>query len=175
MELPKKIFENIKYYLIKVAETNPYIILMILKHIRLFKLLLPHEKDYYGMKLLCTNTRDKGILDIGANLGTSTLGFRQMGFVNKIAIFEPNPEIFKKSLVNIKRSYKNISIFNFALGEKNEKKYFYFPYLNKNKCIHFLCGFDLNHIKKNIRMVFPGKQKSIFFKSKKIDIKNLTI
>jgi FkbM family methyltransferase len=46
------------------------------------------------------------IIDIGANLGISTMGFRQMGFKNKIYIFEPNPFIFNKYLIKLKKKIK---------------------------------------------------------------------
>ena len=37
------------------------------------------------------------ILDIGGNIGLSTIGFRSLGFKkNKIFIFEPNFECLKK-------------------------------------------------------------------------------
>ena len=88
--------------------------LLIYNNIRYFKFLLPHEKDYLGMKKLCQNKANKVILDIGANLGISSMGFRQMGFKNKIYIFEPNPFIFKNYLIKIKKNDKNIHLKNFC-------------------------------------------------------------
>ena len=48
------------------------------------------------MKLLCKNKKNNIILDIGASLGISTLGFRKLGFDNKIYAFEPNNFLFEK-------------------------------------------------------------------------------
>ena len=81
-----KYFDEIKYKFIRYIESNYKINLLIYNNIHLFKFLLPHEKDYYGMQLLCKNNTNKVILDIGASLGISSLGFRRLGFKNKIYI-----------------------------------------------------------------------------------------
>ena len=67
------------------------------------------------------NKINDAILDIGGNLGISSMGFRQLGFNNKIYIFEPNKFIFKKYIKSkLLKNYSNIQAFNFALGEKNQ-------------------------------------------------------
>ena len=88
-----KIINILKYKIVRLIEKNPSFNLLIYNNIRFFKFLLPHEKDFLGMKIICKNFKNSIILDVGANLGISTMGFRQMGFVNKIFIFEPNYEI----------------------------------------------------------------------------------
>ena len=98
-----KIINIIKYKLVRIIEKNPYLNLLVYNNIKYLKFLLPHEKDYLGMKKVCSNKEEKVIIDIGANLGISTMGFRQMGFKNKICIFEPNPEIFNKHLLPLKK------------------------------------------------------------------------
>ena len=91
-----KVLNIIKYKLVRLIESNPSLNLLIYNNIKYFKFLLPHEKDYLGMRKLCQNSLSKVIIDIGANLGISSMGFRQMGFRNKIYIFEPNQIIIKK-------------------------------------------------------------------------------
>ena len=78
-----KNFERLKYKFIRYIESNYKINLLIYNNIHLFKFFLPHEKDYYGMLLLCDNRRNDIFLDIGASLGISTW-FRKLGFKNKI-------------------------------------------------------------------------------------------
>ena len=124
-----KIINIIKYKIVRLIEGNPSLNLLIYNNIKYLKFLLPHEKDYLGMKKLCQNSPNKTIIDIGANLGISSMGFRQMGFKNKIYIFEPNPVIFKKYLINIKKNYKNIILKNLALGDRNQKKFFFYSTL----------------------------------------------
>ena len=87
---------SIKYKIIRFIESNYLINLLIYNNIRFFKFLLPHEKDFYGMLLLCKNNKDNIILDVGASLGISSLGFRQLGFRNIIYAFEPNFYLFNK-------------------------------------------------------------------------------
>ena len=52
------------------------------------------------------------------------MGFRKLGFKNKIFLFEPNKYLFKNIKKKLIKNYKNIYAFNFALGEKNEIKNF---------------------------------------------------
>ena len=149
-----KIINILKYKIVRIVESNPTLNLLIYNNIRYFKFLLPHEKDYLGMKKICKNRVNEAIIDVGANLGISTMGFRQMGFKNKIFIFEPNPEIFKKYLVPIKKKYKNITLKNIALGHKNECKELFTPYYKK-KPVHYFGSFDKKYILNSIKMTFP--------------------
>ena len=164
-----KLLNIAKYRLVRIIESNPILNLLIYNNIRYFKFLLPHEKDYLGMKKLCQNKANKVILDIGANLGISSMGFRQMGFKNKIYIFEPNPFIFKNYLIKIKKNDKNIHLKNFALGDKNKKEFFFIPYFKK-KAIHYFASFDKEYIDNSIKMTFPNVVSKIKFKKKKIKI-----
>ena len=85
-----KLFSLIKYRVIRFIESSPKINLLIYNNIHYFKFFLPHEKDFYGMLIVCKNKKENVILDIGASLGISSLGFRQLGFRNRIYAFEPN-------------------------------------------------------------------------------------
>ncbi len=164
-----KILNILKYKLVRLIEQNPNLNLLIYNNIKYLNFFLPHEKDYLGMKKICKNNLNKIILDIGANLGISSMGFRQMGFKNKIYIFEPNPIIFKNYLLNIKKSYKNIYLKNLALGEKNKIKDFYIPYYKK-KSIHYFGSFDKSYVDNSLKMTFPNLISKIKIKKKKIKI-----
>ena len=164
-----KFINIIKYKLVRLIESNPSLNLLIYNNIKYLKFLLPHEKDYLGMRKVCQNSLDKVILDIGANLGISSMGFRQMGFRNIIYIFEPNPIIFRKYLVKIKKNYNNIILKNLALGNTNKKKDFFIPYY-KNQPIHYFGSFDKKYIKNSIKMTFPKVKSKIKILKQKIDI-----
>ena len=161
-----KVLNIIKYKLVRLIESNPSLNLLIYNNIKYFKFLLPHEKDYLGMRKLCQNSLNKVIIDIGANLGISSMGFRQMGFRNKIYIFEPNPVIFKKHLINVRKNYENIVLKNIALGDSNQKKNFFIPYY-KNQAIHYFGSFDKEYIDNSIQMTFPKIVPDIKLKKKK--------
>ena len=75
---------SIKFKLIRIVESNPILNLFIYNNISLFKPFLPHEKDYYGMKLLINNKITDSIIDVGGNLGISAMGFRKLGYKNNI-------------------------------------------------------------------------------------------
>ena len=42
------------------------------------------------------------------------MGFRELGFINKIYLFEPNKYLFKNFIKKLVKNYKNIRAFNFA-------------------------------------------------------------
>ena len=155
------LLNSLKFKLIRLIESNPSLNLFIYNNISLFKAFLPHEKDYYGIRSLLKNRINDAIIDVGGNLGISSMDFRKLGFVNKIYTFEPNRFIFENHVKNkLLKKYENIYGFNYALGSKNELKNFYYPYY-KNKCIHYFCSFDKKYIQNSI---------NITFKRKKIDI-----
>ena len=156
---------SIKYKIIRFIESNYLINLLIYNNIRFFKFLLPHEKDFYGMLLLCKNNKDNIILDIGASLGISSLGFRQLGFRNIIYAFEPNFYLFNKYLKKLAKKNNNIFIKNIALGNSNSFKTLYMPYY-KSKCIHYFCSFDKKYLINSIKITFPSILKKIIIKKK---------
>ena len=162
-----KNFETIKYKIIRLIESNPNLNLLIYNNIRFFKFLLPHEKDFYGMLLLCKNQKKKVILDIGASLGISSLGFRQLGFKNIIYAFEPNYHLYDCYLKEISKKNKNIFVRNIALGNSNSSKVLYMPYY-KSRCIHYFCSFNKKYLMNSIKITFPKLLNNIVIKKKKI-------
>ncbi len=162
-----KIFNEIKYKFIRYIESNYKINLLIYNNIHLFKFLLPHEKDYFGMLLLCKNNTNNVILDIGASLGISSLGFRRLGFKNKIYAFEPNFFLFKNFLKKNLKNYDNINLKNIALGNKNNSKIMYMPFYNSS-CIHYFCSFDKKYLLNSVKITFPSIIKNLKIKKKKI-------
>ena len=70
------------------------------KLFHLVPFLLPHEKDYFGLKLLIPNG-DGLFLDIGANDGVSALSFRSINSTYSILSLEPNP-LHRKSLERLR-------------------------------------------------------------------------
>ena len=139
----------IKFFVIRLIERNTYLHLLIYNNISRFKFLFPHEKDYFGLKKIFLNQNKVGaFLDIGGNIGLSTIGFRVLGFKrNKILIFEPNKILYSKFLINIKKNYKKVFIFNFALSNKRDIGKLYIPFY-KNKYFHFWSSLDLKYAKK---------------------------
>ena len=162
-----RLFELFKFRIIRFIESNPELNLMIYNNIYLFKFLLPHEKDYYGMLKVCKNKKNYCILDIGANLGISSLGFRKLGFKNKIYAYEPNYFLYKSYLSKLKQKYKNFYPKNLALADKNETLIFYMPFY-KSKCIHYFCTFDKKYLINSLKMTFPKIYKKIQIKKKTV-------
>jgi hypothetical protein len=99
-------FRLLKYKIARYIERYPELNLFIYNFIPHLPFLLPHEKDYLALKHLFKNkSSTNGIfLDVGANNGISTMGFRKLGFYNEIYLFEPNTWLYKKYLVKLKKN-----------------------------------------------------------------------
>jgi len=150
----------IKYKLIRWIERFPLISILIYNNTNKLNFFLPHEKDYYGILKICKISKNKSFIDVGANIGISTLGFRKLGFTNPIYLFEPNHFLYKNYLKQIKKKYKNIFINNLALNNKRERKKLYIAYY-KGRTLHFLSSFDKKYIINSIKITFFNVKKKI--------------
>ena len=107
-------FIHLKHKIIKIIENIPLLQIFIYNNLHNFRFLFPHDKDYYALKLLFKTTERRSFADIGGNIGLSTIGFRELGFLeNKIHIFEPDKLLIKSYLNKIKKFYTS----NKNLGE----------------------------------------------------------
>ena len=81
--------------------------------------------------------KDDVFIDIGANVGTTTLeASKKIGVDGKIFSFEPNPRIFKFLQGNIfLNKCKNVRLFNFALGSKSTNIYFSDIYTDESNSV----------------------------------------
>lgn len=69
---------------------------------------------------------DLVFVDIGTNIGFFSLLVASLSPKNKVFSFEPLPHLVKQFNESIElNNFKNIEIFNFALGDKNEKTILY--------------------------------------------------
>lgn len=135
------------------------------------KLTIPHEYSYFGLKLFQFKDNVK-IIDIGANIGVSSIYFLRLFKNSKIEAFEPNLKLNSK-LKKIKDKFPNFKFYNTALGEKKQSLFFYKP-IYKNLENHYLSSFDLTNIKMKIVEDFGKKKLNKFnFIKKKIPIDKL--
>ena len=105
---------KLKLLLEKLVKSNVifYKIAFIIKEKLLGSLF--YEEDLKGLDFLSIN-RNNACIDVGANVGQSIEYFKSR--FKKVYAFEPNP----KNFIILKEKYKNIkniSIFNFSLGDK---------------------------------------------------------
>ena len=172
-----KIIKKIQYIIIRIIESYPSINTIILNNINYFKLFLPHDKDYLGLKILFAKKKIfNGIfVDVGGNTGSSILSFRSMGFKNSIYSFEPNLILFQKYLKRLKKNISNIKIYNTALSDKNGFITFYIPFI-KRESIHYFASFHKNYVKFSMENTFPRKKFTLIKrKIKVIKLDNLKI
>ncbi len=159
------IFIKLKYWVVKFIEKIPLLQIYVYNHLDSFKFLFPHDKDYLALKLLFKNSEKRDFIDVGGNIGLSTIGFRELGFKkNRILLFEPDFFLINKFLKKLKKNYKKLKFYKFGLSDNNEKKLLYKAFY-KGEYFHFNNSFDKNYILKKIQSNYPDIYKK--FKLKK--------
>ena len=73
-------FLKIKYQIVKFIESIPLLQIFVYNNLNNFKFLFPHDKDYLALKILFKKNERRDFIDIGGNIGLSTIGFRELGF-----------------------------------------------------------------------------------------------
>lgn len=159
-----------KYSIVRIIEKIPLIQILVYNLISNFHSFFPHEKDYYGLLKLVNLKNKRDFIDIGGNIGLSTIGFRQLGFTNRIIIFEPDKEYCCKKLHNLKKKISNIKLLKFGLSDKDERQTFYQAYFFGIK-MHFLSSFDEKYLKSIIYQVYYTFRYLFKIKKQKLSLK----
>ena len=167
MVLLELVIKKFKYSLVKFLEKIPWLQMLVYNNLIFFNFLLHQDKDYLALKKLFKNNEKGTFVDIGGNIGLSTLSFREIGFKeNEILIFEPDKFLIKNYLLKIKKNYKNIKIFPIGLSNRKEIKTLYQANY-KNILIHLNNSFSKNYILEKIKNNYPKIYKEFIYKQKK--------
>jgi len=162
---------QLKHQIIKTIEKFPLIQIFIYNNLQYFSFLFPHDKDYYALNILFKKNEKRTFIDVGGNIGLSTIGFRELGFrKNKILIFEPDKDLIKNYLFKIRAKYSNLSIYPFGLSNKNSTKKLFRAFY-KNFFFHFNNSFSLKYIKRKLRDNYGLESKKFVIKSTKLTLK----
>lgn len=159
---------TLKYKIARWIEKYPLITILIYNKTKYFKFLLPHEKDYFGIIKLVNNSKKYSLIDVGANIGISSMGFRKLGLINPIYLFEPNYYLYKNFLKKLKKNDRDFYLNNLALHSKKKSKKLYLAYY-KGKNIHFLSSFSKNYIINSIKITYKNLEGKIKILSKKVN------
>ena len=162
---------HLKHQVIKIIEKIPLLQIFIYNYLIFFKFLFPHDKDYYALRILFTKNEKRSFIDVGGNIGLSTIGFRELGFFkNRIHIFEPDKNLINSYFYKIKKKYKNLKIYPFGLSNKNSTENLYKAYY-KSKYFHFNNSFDKKYIKDKLIHNYGDKSKDFLIKSTRLKLK----
>ena len=162
---------KLKHRLIKNIEKIPLLQIFIYNNLQFFKFLFPHDKDYYALKLLFPKDEKRTFLDVGGNIGLSSIGFRELGFKkNIIHLFEPDKDLIKLYLKKIKDGDKNLIIHPYGLSNKKSNKKLYKAYY-KNIFFHFNNSFDKKYIKKKLFENYGDRSNKFILKSQKLKLR----
>ena len=118
------------------------------------------EEDFFYLKNIFKNKKIN-IIDIGASDGISALFFIRNLQPKKIYCYEPQ-KIFYKKLLNLKKKYKFLKLFNYGLGNKMNNEKIYYPFINvfNKKFVLFAYSFpSKKELKKQIDQDFLIKPK----------------
>ena len=161
----------IKHRLIKIIEKIPLLQVFVYNHLQYFKFLFPHDKDYYALKILFKKNEKRTFLDIGGNIGLSTIGFRELGFLNnKIIMFEPDQFLLDNYVSKVTKNYSNIKVYPFGLSDRSKKKKLFRDFY-KNVFFHFNNSFNLTYLKEKLEHNYGQKAKKFTIKSTKFDLR----
>jgi len=150
---------NLYYNLLKIKSKNGFF----QKNIQGSKMILNLRDEGISKELVFNDIREAGatnyiyravkkddvVIDIGANIGYYALmEARLVGDNGKIYAIEPAPQNFEILKKNISiNGYKNIEVFNFAIGDKNGIEKLYIS--NKSNW-HSMVAFDAQGSEKTI-------------------------
>ena len=158
--------KNLTYALARRIDRSPFWSNLVFRHLYLLKFFFPTEKDYYGLLNLFDKSQTGDFIDIGGNIGQSTISFRQLGFVkNRILIFEPNSKLLKR-LELIQEQYGDVEVFNFGLSDKNEDKILYTPVWRGKPFLAALASFDQSAVKLQLEKQFKSNHEFDFHEQK---------
>ena len=131
------------------------------------------EEDFHYLKKIFKNQKIN-IIDIGASDGISALFFIRNLNPRKIYCYEPQ-KVFYKKLLNLKKKYRYLKVFNFGLGNKIYNEKVYYPYIKifNFKFVLYAYSFPVKReLKKQIDFDFLIKPKICH---EKIKIKKFNI
>lgn len=114
------------------------------------------EKDYSVLQQFSA-LKDYTILDIGANMGQSSLSFLKSTQMDVIAL-EPQPIMMEPLQIvedEFKKRNRVLRIVNKGAGEKEGALQFYIPKYAKDFSQE--CSFEKGRVVERIEMAFPGK------------------
>ena len=161
------------YFIGNIIKKNFFLqifIVRLLLFINRLYFIIPHEKDYLGLKHIKLDD-EKIILDIGANNGLSSLSFFGFGFKGNIIAFEPNP-FHEKDLKKIKRKFPNFSYYILGASDKESESKLFVPKY-KNIPVTPLGSSNKKYLEYSLTRDFPRIYKQFKIHEVKINLKPL--
>lgn len=134
---------------------HPYLVNSCQKLLKYVPFLLPHDKSYYGFAHLATSNNGL-FVDVGANDGTSALGFRRINKTYSIVSIEPN-RLFRQALRAVTRRIKRFRYIMVGAGSKTCQKILYIPLANGIP-IYTAASLDLDYVTSSMKYYFSTQK-----------------
>jgi FkbM family methyltransferase len=131
-------------------------LMSLLDYSKKISFLSPHDKDYWVLHQIIGKDTNIKVLDVGANIGQSAVGFRKLYPAASIHAFEANPDL-AKSLLNLQDNGTIDKITIAFVGSDNgDLIEFYAPML-RGYLFSTFASFDLNGLQQNLQGMFPKR------------------
>ena len=175
MKISKTASSGLIKFIEKIIRSHPLVYYFFRYLIRFTNIF---EDDAYGISYLSFDKKIN-IIDVGASDGIASKFFMKKLNVSNILCFEPNIPYVK---ILKKLNYKNMKVFDYGIGERNENYKVFYPryqFFKKNFDLVTYTFYDKKELQKQINLDFKFKkniyivQKEIFLK--RIDKLNLKI
>ena len=175
MKISKTASSGLIKFFEKIIRSHPLVYFLFRYLIRFTNIF---EDDAHGVSYLRLDKKIN-IIDVGASDGIASKFFIRKLNVANILCFEPNTPYVK---ILKKMRYKNMRVYAYGIGEKNEQHEVFYPryqFFKKNFDLVTYTFYDKKELQKQINLDFKFKrninivQKEIFLK--RIDKLNLKI
>jgi FkbM family methyltransferase len=137
-----------------VVKRNPYTWYFVWHLVPRLKFLLPHERDYFGLRHL-QGTMKGLLLDVGANSEISALGFRSVGIRYDILSIEAN-RYYEPSLRRLKQSIRGFDYRIIGAGRQREKLSLFIP-VYRGIPMHALASVNLEYARRAVKRDFSPR------------------
>lgn len=157
-----------KHLLARIANSHPYVWFVAWRIVPHLPFMLPHEKSYYGFRHLAL--KEGGLfLDVGANIGSSALGFRQLVPNYRIFSIEAN-RYHEPALSRLKRRLGNFDYRIIGAGRERTQLILNTA-LYKGVYLHTGASLDLEHAQKGYAHNFsPRVVEKITWTQQNVDV-----
>jgi FkbM family methyltransferase len=130
--------------------------------------LLPHEQDYWGFRLLASGKPDGLFLDLGANAGHSARGFMKIVPGWRVLSIEANPA-HQRTLHRIALAHQNFRFLIRAIDRiSNEFKTIHVPYY-RGLAMHSSAAMTLEDARSGIELSFPRHLENITYAQMRVE------
>jgi FkbM family methyltransferase len=153
---------------IRLVKKSPYVWYYTWRIIPKLKVLLPHERDFFGLRHLAEGKQGL-LVDVGANTGISALGFRALGIEYDILSIEANG-YHEPALRRVKKKIRRFDYKILGAGSERAQLTLYTPVYH-GIAIHTMTSGKLEYAQHIVGRDFsPRIQGRMRYEAKEVEV-----